>query len=316
MHRFKKILVHFEGPRSERALEQAARLAKLDQGKLHVVDVSNWLPDYSHMLAPRIHLEELYKSTADSKRESLEELVEPIRKEGIEVTTDSLHGTPFLEITGIVIQGGHDLVIKTAGETGWFKQAFFGTTDFHLLRKCPCPVWIVNPEEPHRYGRILAAVDTTSSASEHATLSKKILELGSAVAVSHQAEFQAIHCLERLEQSSLGSVEGVSFKKMEAVFEEAIHKVRDTFERVVSDHVSTPTKAHFLEGAPEYEIPRFVDEHRVDLLVMGTIGRTGIPGFFIGNSAERVLEQIECSVLAVKPDGFVSPVSAPEVFLG
>lgn len=42
--------------------------------------------------------------------------------------------------------------------------------------------------------------------------------------------------------------------------------------------------------------------------IMGTVGRTGIPGFLIGNTAETVLRQVACSVLAVKPTGFVTPV--------
>lgn len=42
---------------------------------------------------------------------------------------------------------------------------------------------------------------------------------------------------------------------------------------------------------------------------MGTFARIGIAGFFIGNTAEAILEQLQCSVLAVKPPGFVSPVS-------
>ena len=41
---------------------------------------------------------------------------------------------------------------------------------------------------------------------------------------------------------------------------------------------------------------------------MGTVCRTGIAGFFIGNTAESILQQVDCSVLTVKPDGFVSPV--------
>jgi nucleotide-binding universal stress UspA family protein len=46
----------------------------------------------------------------------------------------------------------------------------------------------------------------------------------------------------------------------------------------------------------------------VDLVVMGTVARAGIPGFFMGNTAESILNQIDCSVLTVKPPGFVSPV--------
>ena len=48
-----------------------------------------------------------------------------------------------------------------------------------------------------------------------------------------------------------------------------------------------------------------------DLIVMGTVGRTGIPGLIIGNTAENVLQTTRASVLAVKSDGFVSPVTLP-----
>ena len=43
-------------------------------------------------------------------------------------------------------------------------------------------------------------------------------------------------------------------------------------------------------------------------IMMGTVGRTGIPGFIMGNTAETVLNRIDCSVLAIKPEGFVTPV--------
>lgn len=45
---------------------------------------------------------------------------------------------------------------------------------------------------------------------------------------------------------------------------------------------------------------------------MGTVARTSLPGFFMGNTAEDVLSQLDCSVLAVKPPGFVTPVTLVE----
>ena len=65
---------------------------------------------------------------------------------------------------------------------------------------------------------------------------------------------------------------------------------------------------HVLQGWADDVIPEFAEQHRVDLIVMGTVSRTGIPGFFIGNTAEKILHRIDCSVLAVKPEGFISPV--------
>ncbi len=306
MKRFKKILVYIEGPRGEPALAQAARLAKRNRAALRVVHVSKKLPEYAHMLTSSVRVDDLYSSTAASTKDWLEEFVAPIREDGIDVTTHSLHGTPFLEVIHEVKRGRHDLVIKATGEEGWFKERFFGATDLHLLRKCPCPVWIVKPKESPKFERVLAAVDTGSKDSEHAGLSRKILELGSSLAETQGAEFHAMHCWERVEEGSFGPVKWVPMERIREALEEAKHKVQAAFQDALSDFA--PTAIHFLEGAPGRLIPQFVEENRVDLLVMGTVGRTGVPGFFIGNTAEQVLAQVECSVLAVKPDGFVSPV--------
>jgi len=67
-----------------------------------------------------------------------------------------------------------------------------------------------------------------------------------------------------------------------------------------------------VEGWADKVIPEFAEQQHIDLIVMGTVSRTGIPGFFIGNMAEKILLKINCSVLAVKPDDFISPVQLDE----
>ena len=71
-------------------------------------------------------------------------------------------------------------------------------------------------------------------------------------------------------------------------------------------------KVHILEGEAEELIPRMVSKKKVELVVMGTVCRTGLPGFFIGNTAEKILHKLDCSVLAIKPDGFQTPVKLDE----
>ena len=65
---------------------------------------------------------------------------------------------------------------------------------------------------------------------------------------------------------------------------------------------------HVLQGCADEIIPEFAEQHQIDLIVMGTVCRTGIPGFCIGDTAEKILHRIDCSVLAVKPDDFITPV--------
>ena len=67
---------------------------------------------------------------------------------------------------------------------------------------------------------------------------------------------------------------------------------------------------HHMKGRPEDVIPEFTLQRDTNLLVMGTVARTGIPGFLIGNTAENILEKTACSLLALKPEGYVSPVRA------
>jgi len=65
---------------------------------------------------------------------------------------------------------------------------------------------------------------------------------------------------------------------------------------------------HLAKGDAGEVIPRFCKAQKVDLLVLGTVARTGLSASLIGNTAETLARTIECSILAVKPDGFVSPI--------
>ena len=61
--------------------------------------------------------------------------------------------------------------------------------------------------------------------------------------------------------------------------------------------------------APEHVILAAVERRRPDLVVMGTVSREGVSGFLVGNTAERLLHRLDCSLLTVKPRGFVAPTS-------
>ena len=57
-----------------------------------------------------------------------------------------------------------------------------------------------------------------------------------------------------------------------------------------------------LQGPPPYEIVDFAERNAIDLIVMGTHGRTGIKHTLLGSIAERVLRKAPCPVLTVKAD--------------
>jgi universal stress protein E len=63
-----------------------------------------------------------------------------------------------------------------------------------------------------------------------------------------------------------------------------------------------------VKGKPKHIIPEFVNSNNIDIVVMGAIGRSGIPGFLIGNTSESVLQAINSSVTTLKPEHWVSPI--------
>ena len=90
-------------------------------------------------------------------------------------------------------------------------------------------------------------------------------------------------------------MEGAHKSELEALLEDFPYERRDV---------------HLIKGSAAEIIPAFVEEQKVDLVVIGTVGRSGIPGLLIGNTAERVLNAVDCSVLTVKPEGFETPIEA------
>jgi nucleotide-binding universal stress UspA family protein len=72
-----------------------------------------------------------------------------------------------------------------------------------------------------------------------------------------------------------------------------LEQIRPVDPRIPVHHV-------FLEGDPATEIVRYASEAGIDLIVMGTHGRTGLERLLMGSVAEKVMREARCSVLVVK----------------
>lgn len=281
MKRFKNILLLAgERPGERTTVVRAAALAKRNGARLTLVEVVEQLPRDMQKLITAAPPIDLVKLVMKERREGLEALAAPLRDQGIPVSAAVLSGTPFLELIRQVLRRKHDLVILTAEGRGGLNERILGSTSLHLLRKCPCPVWVMEPTRRKRYRRILAAVDPDGLDSERDALNVTILDLATSLA--------------RLE-AMLAEAEEASRRRVD-----------ELLGRYALDDVRHDT--HLLKGEARDRIPELVRETKADLLVMGTVCRTGVPGFFIGNTAENVLQHVDCSLLAVKPKGFVTPV--------
>jgi nucleotide-binding universal stress UspA family protein len=194
----------------------------------------------------------------------------------------------------------------------------------HLLRKCPCPLWLVKPQAPSPCRRILATVDVDAAYPEaeldtrHA-LNLQVLELASSLAISDFAELHIAHAWHAVGESAMrGGFMTAPEKKIIAYVEQVrrerargldmlVREVTGDMGQDVLDYLKPQT--HLLKGWARKEIPALAKRIEADLVVMGTVARTGVPGLLMGNTAETILNQIDCSVLAIKPPGFVTPVT-------
>ncbi len=305
--RFRKILVYVNTHKpNNHALDRGGVLARRTGASLRVVDVVESLPELLRGFS--VDGEKVAEAIAEEKKERLEAAVAPLRASGVSVQTDVLIGTAFAAIIHDVLRNRHDLVMKTADRDG--STRLFGSTAVHLMRKCPCPVWVVKPVDDFHGPRILAAVDPVSQAAGADDLNRRIVDLGRAVAASEGGELHIVHAWQAPYEDSLATSARIPKADLDAYISEAREKVRTRFHEFIGQfEFKLPARQkHVLRGSPGLIIPRFAAQRGINLIVMGTTARTGISGMLIGNSAERILGQVECSVLVVKPEGFASPV--------
>lgn len=189
----------------------------------------------------------------------------------------------------------------------------------HLIRKCPCPVWMIKHPEHKRYSRILAAVDRDTKDTQRDSLNRPILEIATSLALAESSELHIVHAWEFPAESYLRSPRTkYTVAEVDALIEEERTQRKKWMEQLVGKHSAAVGKEavdfvmpelHLVKGNARQAVPEKARELGVNLIVMGTVARAGIPGFFMGNTAESILNQIDCSVLTIKPPGFESPVS-------
>ena len=301
MKRFRNILLVAgleDGPVPEHLFDRALTLARRNAAKLTLIDVVPKLE-----LISEVFPHEMLELTLRGRRESLLRLAESAQKQGLEVETALAAGTPFLEITRRVQQFRHDLVI-TGGGRGEDAGRVMDSTTMHLLRKCPCAIWVARPTDSDGYKRILAAVDPDPTDAERDSLNGTIMELAVSLAKLEASELHVVHAWEQY-----GLPVGSSAEVWVQWQETACAEVKRRLCEFLSEYPpGSDSQVHLVGGKPAHSISRLAREEQIDLLVMGTVCRTGIRGFLIGNTAEGVLLRVDCSLLTVKPEGFVSPI--------
>lgn len=306
MKRFKKILVGVDlswgdrfvsedlsEPNAE-AVRQALWLAQLNSASI----------DFLFSLELSAKAQEVISESScdepnvlDEAKGRLAALVDDARRVGVAAESHVVIGKSWVELIHQVLRKQHDLVIVGTHHRSAIKGFFLGSTGIKLLRKSPCAVWITHPRAEQNLDSILVAHDLRP-------VGDLAMELGCSMASLQDAQLHVVHAAEHLEFDYLFPA-SVSAQRKHTYGEEAKEHIES---QLAGLNLPRPAIMHFVIDPPIVAIMNCIEENNVDLLVMGTVGHTGIPGFFTGSTAERLLPRIPCSLLTVKPSGFQSPV--------
>jgi len=168
----------------------------------------------------------------------------------------------------------------------------------------------VKPDSDQRFRSVLAAVDVSAASDEEQRLNHEIIDIAGSVAKLEDAELHVATSAQLWMEAWLERADRFSSLDMSRIARERTERAERSLETIVANiALSTPVTSHVLHGEAEVTIPKTARDLKTDLLVIGTLGRSGLPGLIMGNTAEQILDRISCAVLALKPDGFVSPVA-------
>ena len=209
------------------------------------------------------------------------------------------HNRPFEAIIQEVVAGGHDLLLKMAHQHDKLESVIFTPTDWHLLRKCPCPVWMVKDQPWPEGGKAVVAVNLASEEDYHNSLNEKLVK--ETLQLADQVNHTEVHLVGAYPVTPINiAIELPEFDP--SVYNDAIRGQHLLAMKALRQKFSIDEKmTHVEKGLPEEVIPDLAEHLQAGIVVLGTIGRTGISAAFLGNTAEQVIDHLRCDLLVIKP---------------
>lgn len=312
MDKIDRILVYSHGAGiDDPALLHAARLAKSNSASVELVDVIEEVPAYAQLATPSSW--NLAGLVAKQAAKALEEPVRFLETQGIQAHQSVLVGKPAISISRHVQSGGFDLVIKTARPEETPQSFWYGTLADRLMRICTCPVWIVRSDRKKPLERIIVAIDPDESDEQQCRVNEQIVLTGAALADRFRAQIKIVHAWSAYGVSMLQK--RMPPDQLQRYVADCEAAARDRIERCLAplEEKLADAGVQLLRGRPPEAIAQYVAEQDADLIVIGTAGRSGVAGYLIGNTAEKLLRRIRTSLVVVKPEDFQSPVSSLSV---
>lgn len=243
----------------------------------------------------------------------LEALAEPLRADGITVSTTAVWDHPLYE--GIVrqsIDSNADIVFKDTHHHSAVARAVLTNTDWNLIRTCPVPLWLVKPTEIADDPVLLAAIDPMNEHDKPAALDDELLQISKYLGEKVGGSVHAFHSYDP--RIAVATATANAYIPVSLPFDEIEQQMHEDhqkrFAEITSFHGIDDSNAHLASGLTHEELAAAADKVGAAVVVMGAVARNRWKRLFIGATAERTLEHLPCDLLIVKPDWFKTPVES------
>ncbi|WP_036832055.1 universal stress protein UspE [Photobacterium sanctipauli] len=309
MNKYNNILVVADPTQDHQpALSRAIHLARRNPETKITLFLAIY--DFSYEMTSMLSADErqaMRRGVIMQREEWLKDIIRPYTDEGFEIQlTVVWHNRPYEAIIAEVFSQHHNLLIKATHDHDKIGSVIFTPTDWHLLRKCPCPVLMVKEHSWPVNGKVLASVNLAADNETHDQLNDHIVREANAFAGMLEAEVNLVNAYPATPVNI--TIELPEFDP--ASYTDAVRGHHLTSMKSLRQKHGLPEEqTHVIEGLPEDVIPKVADELDAELVVLGTTGRTGLSAVFIGNTAEHTIDSLNCDLLALKPEGYVSPLS-------
>jgi universal stress protein E len=267
------------------AVDKGFLLASLTGAALEVVDFCFVKLDDNTQEADTTSTE-LQKSIIEKKKKLLEAVVEKARSKNdeyqkIEVSMDVIWEKYLYKwVAKRTTEESFDLIVKTGHRS---ESLFHIPTDWHLFRECKVPVYLRSEKSWEKKRRVLIALDVQGKDMDDNN--KLLLEQGRKYADLMGAELDCCFVVH---------ADVSKYNKLHK--EEEMHL---SAVKLIEPYGLTEENVFLESGDPEHKIVEIAEKLKVDCVIMGSAGRTGVKGKLIGNTAEHVIRNLRTDMLVM-----------------
>jgi len=309
MAKYQNLLVAIDpGQDDQPALRRAAYLVKRNGGRIKAfLSIYDFSYEMTTLLSPDERTA-MRQGLINERVAWIAEQAHHYIESGIAIEIKVVwHNKPYMAIINEVVTGKHDLLLKMAHQHDRLEAVIFTPTDWNLLRKCPCPVWMVKDQPWPEGGKAVVAVNLSSEEPYHDPLNVKLVK--ETIELASHVNQTEVHLVGAYPVTPINiAIEVPDFDP--SVYNDAIRGQHLIAMKALRQKFSLDEKfTHVEKGLPEEVIPDLAEHLQAGVVVLGAIGRTGISAAFLGNTTEQVIDHLKCDLLAIKPDDFESPLS-------